>query len=81
MAAKKRPKVSFEEGLEELTQLVARMQSGEIPLDAMMQAYEQGSILADQLDAMLAEHEKKLEQIDPDTGEISTFEGNENGVQ
>lgn len=81
MAAKKRPKVSFEEGLEELTQLVARMQSGEMPLDAMMQAYEQGSVLADQLDAMLAEHEKKLEQIDPDTGEISTFEGNENGVQ
>ena len=81
MAAKKRPKVSFEEGLEELTQLVARMQSGEMPLDAMMQAYEQGSVLADQLDDMLAEHEKKLEQIDPDTGEISTFEGNENGVQ
>ena len=81
MAAKKRPKVSFEEGMDGLAQLVSRMQSGELSLDEMMAAYEQGMALADSLDALLSAHEKRLEQIDPETGEITTFEGNENGVQ
>ena len=81
MAAKKRPKVSFEEGMDALTQLVSRMQSGELSLEDMMASYEQGMSLADSLDALLSSHEKKLEQIDPETAEITTFEGNENGVQ
>ena len=47
----------------------------------MMASYEQGMALADSLDALLSSHEKKLEQIDPETAEITTFEGKENGVQ
>ena len=81
MTAKKRPKVSFEEGMDELTKIVARMQSGELAMEDMMASYEQGMALADQLDALLTAHERKLEQIDPETAEITTFEGNENGVQ
>lgn len=81
MTAKKRPKVSFEEGMDELTRLVSRMQSGELSLEEMMASYEQGMALADSIDALLASHERKLEQIDPETAEITTFEGNENGVQ
>ena len=81
MTAKKRPKVSFEEGMDELTRLVSRMQSGELSLEEMMASYEQGMALADSIDALLASHERKLEQIDPETAEITTFAGNENGVQ
>ena len=81
MTAKKRPKVSFEEGMDELTRLVSRMQSGELSLEEMMASYEQGMALADSIDALLASHERKLEQLDPETAEITTFEGNENGVQ
>ena len=81
MAAKKRPKVSFEEGMDELARIVSRMQAGELPLVEMMASYEQGMALADALDALLASHEKRIEQIDPETAEITTFEGNENGVQ
>ena len=81
MTAKKRPKVSFEEGMSELNRLVERMQSGELALGDMMSTYEQGMALCDQLDALLTAHERKLEQIDPETAEITTCEGNENGVQ
>ena len=81
MAAKKRPKVSFEEGMDELARIVSRMQAGELPLEEMMASYEQGMALVDALDALLASHEKRIEQIDPETAEITTFEGNENGVQ
>ena len=42
MTAKKRPKVSLEEGMDELTRLVSRMQSGELSLEEMMASYEQG---------------------------------------
>lgn len=81
MTTKKRPKVSFEDGMRELTQLVERMQSGELTLEAMMQTYEQGMVLAQQLDGVLAAHQKRIEQIDPNTAEITTFEESENGVQ
>ena len=81
MAAKKRPKVSFEEGMDELARIVSRMQAGELPLEEMMASYEQGMALADALDALLASHEKRIEQIDPETAEITTFEGTEKGVQ
>ena len=81
MTPKKRPKVSFEEGMDELARIVSRMQAGELPLEEMMASYEQGMALADALDALLASHEKRIEQIDPETAEITTFEGNENGVQ
>ena len=80
MAAKKKPKVSFESGMVSLEELVSAMQKGDMPLDEMMQTYEAGMALAGQLEAMLAEHRKRIEQIDPDTAEITPFEENENGV-
>ena len=80
MAAKKKPKVSFEAGMSALEDVVLSMQSGNLSLDEMMSAYEKGMALAGQLDTMLKEHRKKIEQIDLDTAEITTFEENEHGV-
>ena len=80
MAGKKKPKVSFAEGMKELEMLVNGMQSGELSLEEMMETYEKGMDLANQLDAMLGEHRRRIEQIDPDTAEITTFEVNEHGI-
>ena len=80
MAAKKKPKVCFETGLKELEALVARMQSGDIPLDEAMKLYEEGISLAGQLEEILNSHQKRIEMLDPDTAEITMFEENENGL-
>jgi len=80
MAAKKKPKVSFEAGMASLEEMVLNMQNGNLSLDEMMSTYEVGMALAAQLDTMLREHRRRIEQIDPDTAEITTFEENEHGV-
>ena len=66
MTARKKAKPSFEEGM--------------ASLEAMIDAMNEGMALAAQLEAMLAEHRRRIEKIDPDTAEIETFEENENGV-
>ena len=47
---------SFEEAMTELDQLVSRMESGDLPLEASVTAYQRGSVLvkycAQQLDAV-----------------------------
>jgi len=80
MAAKKKPKVSFEAGMASLEEMVLNMQNGDLSLDEMMNTYEAGMELAAQLDSLLKEHRRRIEQIDPDTAEITTFEENEHGV-
>ena len=80
MAAKRKSKVSFEEGMASLEEMVISMQRGDLPLDEMMRTYEKGMELVAQLDAMLKEHRRRIEQIDPDTAEITTFEENEHDV-
>lgn len=80
MAAKKKPEVSFEVGMASLEEMVMRMQKGDMPLEEMMSTYEEGMALAVQLEAMLKAHRKRVEQIDPDTAEITTFEENDHGV-
>lgn len=80
MAAKKKPRVSFEEGMASLDELVLSMQKGDMPLEELMGAYEKGMALAAQLDTMLKEHRRRIEQIDPNTAEITSFEENEHGV-
>lgn len=80
MAAKKKPRVSFEEDMASLDELVLSMQKGDMPLEELMGAYEKGMALAAQLDTMLREHRRRIEQIDPNTAEITSFEENEHGV-
>jgi len=80
MAAKKKPKVSFENGMKELEVLVASMQNSDMALDELMENYEKGMELADKLEAVLLEHRRRIEQLDPETAEITTFEVNEHGL-
>ena len=45
-----------------------------------MKVYEEGVALAAQLEEMLAQHERRLEKIDPDTGEIEAIEVSDNDL-
>lgn len=75
MASKKKQKVSFEEGMASLEGLIAAMSDGSLSLEETMKAYEEGMAICAQLDQMLAAHEKRIEQIDLETAEITAFEG------
>jgi len=73
MAARKKKIPSFEAGMQELEALVERLSGSELPLDEAIMLYEQGRALAAQLEDQLAAQQKRIEMIDPDTGEIEEF--------
>lgn len=80
MTAKKKKALSFEQGMDMLDTMISKMNEGGMTLEESMRAYEEGIELAAQLQQMLADHQRRIEQIDPDTGEISAFEEKEHGL-
>lgn len=58
MPAKKK---SYEQQMEELEALVARLESGELPLEDAMKAYEKGVALVRALEGMLGDARRKVE--------------------
>ena len=74
MTAKKSKKLGFEEGVQEIERITAAMDSGEMSLDEAITAYERGLTIIRTLEADLASYQKRIEQIDPETGEIHDFE-------
>ena len=56
-------KLSFEEAYKQLTDLVKKMESGELPLDQSVAAYEQGIKLKAYCEQMLKEAELKIEEL------------------
>ena len=75
MASKRKQKMSFDEGMAFLDDLIEQMSSGSLSLEDSMKAYEEGAALCAQLEQMLLLHEKRIEQIDLETAEIKGFEG------
>ena len=73
MAGKKKKALAFEAGMQELEALVDRLSGSELPLDEAIALYEQGKALAVELDQLLSAQQKRIEMIDPDTGEIEAF--------
>lgn len=81
MAGKRKGKLTFEEGMDALEALVAHMNDGKMTLEQSMKTYEEGMALVSSLEEMLAQHKKRIEQIDLHTGEIKdAFEENEYGI-
>ncbi|MBR3795218.1 MAG: exodeoxyribonuclease VII small subunit [Clostridia bacterium] len=76
--AAKRKKMTFETGMQELEALVDRLSGSELPLDEAIALYEQGKMLAKELESQLSAQQKRIEMIDPDTGEIEPFGEREN---
>ena len=56
-------KLSFEEAYKQLTELVQKMESGELPLADFVAAYEQGIKLKAYCEQLLKEAELKIETL------------------
>ena len=73
-------KQTFEAGMSELEALTARLETGDMTLDETMKTYEKGVTLAAQLKRQLEDNRKRIEQIDPETAEITPFEEKNHGL-
>ena len=73
-------KQTFETGMSELEVLTARLETGDMTLDETMKTYEKGVTLAAQLKRQLEDSRKRIEQIDPETAEITPFEEKNHGL-
>ena len=71
---------SIEESFQTLEELLAKLESEDVGLNESFALYEQGMRLHAQLEALLAQQKKRIEQIDPETAEIEAFEGNEHDI-
>ncbi len=56
-------KLSFEEAIKELTQIVDKIESGEVPLQTSIEQYEQGMALIKHCRGILQAAEKKIEKV------------------
>ena len=73
-------KQTFEAGMSELEALTARLETGDMTLDETMKTYEKGVTLAAQLKRQLEDSRKRIEQIDPETAEITPFDEKNHGL-
>ena len=69
-------KLTYEAGVEELTQLIARIEDGELTLEETIKDYEKGAALADRLSAMLQEGKGRILKLQ-ENGETAPFEEEE----
>ena len=74
MAARKNKPLSFEEGIGQIEEITEALSSGTLTLEESMKAYEKGMQLAQSLQAEMESYRKRIEKIDPVTGEIAAFE-------
>jgi len=65
-SASDQPVSSFEDAMAELEQLVAKMESGELPLEASVDAYQRGSELVKYCAAQLERVEKQVKVLEGD---------------
>ncbi len=59
-------KMSFEEALTELEEIVRDLESGKAPLDQSISAYERGTALKKHCESKLRDAQLKIEQINLD---------------
>lgn len=58
------PIASFEQAMDELEQLVEKMESGELPLESSLEAYKRGSELVKYCAAQLERVEKQVKVLE-----------------
>jgi exodeoxyribonuclease VII small subunit len=70
MAKVKPPgELSYEQAFEDLEATVAKLESGELPLEEALALFERGQALATRCSGLLEEAELKLRQLLPDEAE------------
>lgn len=70
----KAKKQSFEESLAELEAIVERMESGELSLEASLEAFESGMRLSREAQTALAAAELKVQKLTEQQGELQLQE-------
>lgn len=65
---------TFEESLQELEQIVTRLEQGDVPLEEALAAFQQGMILSKQCKDTLTKAEKTLTKIMTEANEEVSFE-------
>ena len=65
---------SYEAGLQELEQLVARMESGQMPLADMLQSYQRGTFLLEHCRSRLQAVEAQIQVLE--AGSLKNWSGN-----
>ncbi len=71
------PIASFEQAMDELEQLVEKMEAGELPLEASLDAYKRGSELVKYCAAQLERVEKQVKVLEGDM--LKPFDGDDSG--
>ena len=61
-------RMSYEEALEELKQIVAKLNEGKVTLDESLQLYKRGNELAAYCDKKLREVTQKISEVNKATG-------------
>lgn len=61
-------KMSYEEALEELKQIVAKLNEGKVTLDESLQLYKRGNELSSYCDKKLREVTQKISEVNKATG-------------
>lgn len=56
-------KLSFEQALEQMTRLVEKLESGELPLEESVAAFEQGVKLSRRCESLLDKAEQRLQVL------------------
>lgn len=69
MAAKKKP-ATFEQALEELEELVERLEAGDLPLEEALADFERGVKLTRECQQKLASAEQKVKVLMEESGSI-----------
>ena len=71
--AKEEKKLSFEESLNNLEEIVKKLETGEVPLDDAINEFNKAMKLAKSCDDKLKSAEEAITKLVSDTGEIKDF--------
>jgi len=63
MPGEQKPEASFENGLQELEQIVKEMESGDLPLERALELFEKGMRLSESCRKQLDEAETRIEML------------------
>jgi exodeoxyribonuclease VII small subunit len=73
------PNMTFEEALDELEQVVARLEAGGLTLEEALTLFERGQTLAAQCEKMLEEVQLRLETLQPGESGFESIPIDESG--
>lgn len=77
MAEKKEKEISFEDGLEQLEEIVKKLETGEVPLDNAIEEFNKAMKLAKTCDDKLKSAEEAITKLVKENGDIVDFQVDE----